>query len=73
MSSIASIADIMKMKASEAHLYSRNLILQLISNQFFNIFEIAQEIKPCREEDLKHSAYNFKQHFQCMLEYVMGP
>lgn len=60
------------MKGSDALDYSRNLILTLIQNGFFNIFEIAQVRKEVTSSDFKYQSYNFKQHFTCILEYVLN-
>jgi hypothetical protein len=67
----ASIADLLQMKAQEALLYSRNLILTLIQNAYFNICEVSQQCKDISQTTLKYSTYNFKQHFNCILDYVL--
>lgn len=68
----SSIAEQLQMKADDALHYSRNLILNLVENSFFNIFEVVQARKEVSASDFKYLSFNFKQHFNCILEYVLN-
>jgi hypothetical protein len=59
------------MKPLEALNYSRKLILTLIQNAYYNLCEISRVGRDRNETDIKYYAYNFKQHFNCIIDYVI--
>ena len=63
----------MSMKPAEALHYSRNLIVLFAQNAFFKINQIARVSHGATLDEIRINAYNFKQHFNCMIDYVIPP
>lgn len=51
--------------------YNRKLILNIFESAFHKVYEMSQMKRETSNQEFKYYSYNFKQHFTCLMEYVI--